>query len=104
MSLCHLANNTSAHMLRVQKKYQKCFKKRVRPSEGRLQIGFFVLTRPERAQRGKATQKLALIANRPYEVAFMDDTTVTVKIVFNIRRISRYSVVPSSGSSTKHST
>lgn len=46
-------------------------------------------------QRGEASLKLTPIADELFNVTFMNDTTVAIKISLNIERVSRGTVVTS---------
>lgn len=96
-----LVNNTSAHMLRGQKKCQKQFNEKVCPNRDSLHIGFFLLVHRQNVKRCEAIHKLATIPDGPYEDTTMDNTTVPIKICTNIERDSGNRVITSSVLDTK---
>lgn len=87
--LSQLIDTASNHVLREQKMYQPRYSKMVRPSREQLQAGSIVFIRRKRTQHKEMTHKLSPTADKPYEVSSMVNTTVTIKIGPNIKRISR---------------
>lgn len=65
----HFIENVRDHMLQEQRKYQKRFKKVVRPTSEALHPGVFFFIRPSRPTVENRLTKLAPVADGPCEVA-----------------------------------
>lgn len=83
-------------MHQEQQRYRRRFNEKVPSTRDQIKIGFFVFVPRKHTEQEQTTNKLAIIAEEPYEVAFLGALTVTMNVKLKIEWLLRSRTVQSS--------